>query len=154
MLHPYDLATNKVLALVGRLEVRDWLDVLLCHERLQRFGYLARAACGKDPGFSPEAILEFAARSSRYTAEEIGALDFAGSPPDAGRLSWTWRAALAEAHEIASVLPPAEVGRFVLEADGGLFSGDPSALEEALANGEIRFHAGRLRGAFPQVRQR
>lgn len=27
-LHPFDLATNKVLALVGRLEVRDWVDVL------------------------------------------------------------------------------------------------------------------------------
>ena len=27
-LHPFDLATNKVLALVGRLEVRDWVDVI------------------------------------------------------------------------------------------------------------------------------
>ena len=26
VLHPFDLATNKVLALVGRLEVRDWVD--------------------------------------------------------------------------------------------------------------------------------
>ena len=25
-LHPFDLASNKVLALVGRLEVRDWVD--------------------------------------------------------------------------------------------------------------------------------
>ena len=29
-LHPFDLATNKVLALVGRLEARDWVDVLTC----------------------------------------------------------------------------------------------------------------------------
>lgn len=27
-LHPFDLATNKVLALIGRLEVRDWIDVI------------------------------------------------------------------------------------------------------------------------------
>ena len=45
-LHPFDLATNKVLALIGRVEVRDWVDVLSCDERLQPFGYLAWAACG------------------------------------------------------------------------------------------------------------
>ena len=27
-LHPFDLATNKILAMVGRLEVRDWVDVI------------------------------------------------------------------------------------------------------------------------------
>jgi len=37
-LHPFDLATNKVLALVGRLEVRDWVDVIECDRRLQPFG--------------------------------------------------------------------------------------------------------------------
>ena len=33
-LHPFDLATNKVLAMAGRLEVRDWIDVIACHERI------------------------------------------------------------------------------------------------------------------------
>ena len=41
-LHPFDLATNKVLALVGRLEARDWVDVINCHERIQRLGCLDR----------------------------------------------------------------------------------------------------------------
>jgi hypothetical protein len=53
VLHPFDLATNKVLALVGRLEARDWVDVIECHDLLQPLGYLAWAACGKDPAFSP-----------------------------------------------------------------------------------------------------
>ncbi len=65
-LHPFDLATNKVLALAGQLEPRDWVDVILSGERLQPLGYLAWAACGKDPGFNPAAILEHAARASRY----------------------------------------------------------------------------------------
>jgi hypothetical protein len=39
-LHPFDLATNKVLALVGRLEARDWIDVIGCHTRLQELGSL------------------------------------------------------------------------------------------------------------------
>ena len=48
-LHPFDLATNKVLALVGRLEVRDWVDTIECGDRLQPLGYLAWAA--------PEAVV-------------------------------------------------------------------------------------------------
>ena len=49
-LHPFDLATNKILAMVGRLEVRDWVDVINADRRLQPLGYLLWAACGKDPG--------------------------------------------------------------------------------------------------------
>ena len=52
-LHPFDLATNRVLALVGRVEVRDWVDVIECDSRLQPLGYLAWAACGKDPDSVP-----------------------------------------------------------------------------------------------------
>jgi hypothetical protein len=44
VLHPFDLATNKVLALVGRLEVRDWVDVIECNDRIQPFGY--QTSCG------------------------------------------------------------------------------------------------------------
>jgi hypothetical protein len=85
--HPFDLATNKVLALVGRVEARDWVDTIECSERLQPLGYLAWAACGKDPGFSPLAILEHAPRSSRYSADELRDLAFDGPPPDATDLS-------------------------------------------------------------------
>jgi len=35
VLHPFDLATNRVLAMAGRLEVRDWIDVLTCDQKLQ-----------------------------------------------------------------------------------------------------------------------
>src|SRR5699024_9483939 len=61
VLHPFDLATNKVLALVGRAEVRDWLDVMECDRGIQPLGYLSWAACGKDPGFTPAGILAHAA---------------------------------------------------------------------------------------------
>ena len=81
-LHPFDLATNKVLALVGRLEVRDWIDIIACNEHLQPLGYLAWAAAGKDPGLSPLLILEQAHRSGRYTQLEIDSLSFDGAAPD------------------------------------------------------------------------
>jgi len=56
-LHPFDLATNKALALVGRIEVRDWVDTIHCSNKLQHLGYLAWTACGKDPAYSPALII-------------------------------------------------------------------------------------------------
>ena len=80
-LHPFDLATNKILAMAGRLEVRDWIDVINCHDKIQNAGYLFWASCGKDPGFNPASLLFEAKRSSHYSAEEIGQLSFQGPAP-------------------------------------------------------------------------
>ena len=80
-LHPFDLATNKILALVGRLEPRDWIDVINCDLRIQPSGYRAWAACGKDPGFNPKSMLAVASRS-HYSQSEIDSLDFEGSHPE------------------------------------------------------------------------
>ena len=150
-LHPFDLATNKVLALVGRLEARDWVDVINCHERIQRLGYLAWAASGKDPGFSPAAILEQPGRSARYSASEIAALSFAGPPPDANELSRRWHAMLNEARDLVAILPPAESGKCVLDQDHELFAGDIGQLRAALSNHTVRFHEGRIHGALPRM---
>ena len=152
VLHPFDLATNKVLALVGRLEPRDWIDVLTCDERLQPLGYLAWAASGKDPGFTPAGILAEAARSGRYTAEEIGALDFAQGPPDVSALARRWHAMLDEAPRIIRQLPAVELGRCVLTDSGALCRSDAAALESAVVGGTLRFHPGSIRGTFPRVR--
>mgnify|MGYP003382173222 CR=1 FL=1 len=147
-LHPFDLATNKILALVGRLEVRDWIDAIASHERIQPLGYLAWAACGKDPGFSPSAILEFASRS-HYAQDEVSQLAFDGPPPDAGDLSRRWRTAIGEARKIIALLPPPEAGKAVLMNSGALCHDEPGALEASMRGGQVLFHAGRLRGALP-----
>jgi len=149
-LHPFDLAANKVLALVGRLEVRDWIDVIASDDRIQPLGYLAWAACAKDPGFSPAAILEGAARSGRYSAEEVRQLSYAGNPPDAAELSRAWRRILDAASRILPLLPASEVGACILDARGGLFRGSAPELRAALGAGGIAFHRGHLRGALPQ----
>jgi hypothetical protein len=150
-LHAFDLATNKVLALVGRLEVRDWVDVIECSRRIQHLGYLAWAACGKDPGFGPASILDHATRSGRYSAAEVGGLTFLGEPPDAGVLSRTWKAALEEARGIVAVLPPGEVGRAVLDREGRPCRLALPDLQAALHRREVVFHQGRIRGALPQL---
>jgi len=57
------VATNKILALVGRLEPRDWIDAISCHTKLQRLEYLIWAACGKDEGYGPGLMLDDARAS-------------------------------------------------------------------------------------------
>ena len=151
-LHPFDLATNKVLALVGRLEARDWVDVLACDARLQPLGYLAWAACGKDPGFTPGGILAQARRSSRYSADELASLAFEGPPPSASDLSRQWRDALDRAEEVMALLPASHAGEAVLTEASTLFTGDAVALAEAQAADGLRFHPGRLGGAWPRIR--
>lgn len=151
-LHPFDLATNKVLALVGRLEVRDWLDVIRSHERIQPLGYLAWAACGKDPGYSPSFILEQAARTTHYSKVELEELAFEGSPPEIQQLSQNWRQMLAEAREIVALLSPDEVGKCVLDREGRVFCGHPLRLRSALAENCLQFHFGSIRGALPRLR--
>lgn len=150
-LHPFDLATNKVLALVGRLEVRDWVDLIHCGENIQELGCLAWAATGKDPGFSPFAILEQAGRSARYSSEEIAALSFAGPPPDAADLSRRWHAMLQSAHELIQLLPAQHAGCCVLDARNELFRGDQQLLRMSLKADTVRFHRGSIRGALPRI---
>ena len=107
-LHPFDLATNKVLAFIGRLKVRDWIEVIACDERLQPLGYLAWAACGKDPGFSPLGVIDDARRSSHYSSDEIASLAFDGPPPDPADLSRRWSRALDTAQALIGQLPAAD----------------------------------------------
>jgi hypothetical protein len=148
-LHPFDLATNKVLALVGRPEVRDWVDLIECDREVQPLGYLAWAACGKDPGLGPAFIIEHAARS-RYSTEEVSALSFAGSPPDAAELSRRWKTIVNAARETIAQLPAHESGKCMLTRSGQLFTGTAQALGHALARGDIVFHAGAIRGVLPR----
>jgi Nucleotidyl transferase AbiEii toxin, Type IV TA system len=150
-LHPFDLATNKVLALIGRVEVRDWVDVLSCDQRLQPLGYLAWAACGKDPGFSPISLLDHARRTARYSAAEVATLTFEGDAPDAALLSRQWQEALSTALEIVRELPADHIGSAVLTASGELARVPVSEIRDAVARGTLKFHPGRVGGAWPTV---
>lgn len=150
VLHPFDLATNKVLALVGRVEVRE-IDVIECDSRLQPLGLLAWAACGKDPGFSPLSILEHAAGSTRYSSAEVASLAFVGEPPDAAELSRRWHAALSMGRRMIDLLPPDESGRCVLDDAGRPFRGSADDLQAALSAHRVSYREGSIRGVLPQV---
>jgi len=149
-LHPFDLATNKVLTIAMRVEARDWIDVLNCHRQLQPLGYLVWAACGKDPGYNPLSLLNYCARR-HFSHDEINALEFDGEPPDAAELGQTWHAALRNAEAICSSLPSEHAGRCVLTEDDELLRSPASELPGLLLSERVMFHEGRIGGSWPSV---
>ncbi len=150
-MHPLDLATNKMLALVGRLEPRDWVDAISCHTKLQRLGYLIWAACGKDEGYGPGMMLDGASRQ-RYTQMELDLLDFEGERPAASVLSRVFKEAVVEAKVILDALPEAEIGCCLLRQDGTPYSEAPDRLAADLSLGNvIRFHKGSIGGVWPVI---
>lgn len=152
VLHPFDLATNKVLALAGRLEARDWIDVLNCHDHIQPVGYLIWAACGKDPGFSPASLIAAARRSSRYSQVELDELAFSGARPNAKTLGAKWHVILQEAAAICNLLPIDEVGKCVVTTEGDLYRGSANGLSTDLDSRRITFHGGTIGGVLPQMK--
>lgn len=66
-----ELAVDKVLAVFGRAEARDFVDLAAIEERygLDR---LFRLAAEKDRGFTPEMFAEMASRFSRLRQDEFG----------------------------------------------------------------------------------
>lgn len=145
-LHDADAATNKVLALAGRSEVRDFVDVLSLHNTYLSLGALVWAACGKDPGFTPDFLLDYAARHAAYTQADINRLDLR-MPLDLHELKKTWLTALDDARRLVSKLPPEDAGCFYLSASGNPVDPDP----ESDGFGALTRHFGRPCGSWPSV---
>lgn len=95
-LHPIDLGVNKALALAGRDEARDFLDILFIHYEILPLGALCRAAVGKDPGFSPSSLLELLRRRGKYRPEDMARLQLS-RPIDLQELKGQWLDALEKA---------------------------------------------------------
>ncbi len=109
VLHPIDLAVNKILTLAGRDEPRDFLDVLYAHDHLLPFPALVWAAVGKDPGFTPFSLLELARRRGRYQPVDFERLRLTEAV-DPVALKEKWLAALEDAESFARGRPPGELG--------------------------------------------
>lgn len=126
LLHPIDLAINKVLTLAGRDEPRDFVDTLFVHQRVLPLAGLCWAAVGKDPGFTPLSLLELLRRRGRYRPEDFSRLQLV-VPVDLPGLREQWTTALDQAEAFVRTRPPEEYGclyystsarRFVLPRDG------------------------------------
>ena len=146
VLHPLDGATNKVLALAGRGELRDYLDVLSLHRKVLSLGALAWAACGKDAGFTPQFLIEEAQRLAHYPAVRLKAL-LLSEPVDPVDCKRQWVQALGEARALFNQLPPEEIGCLYLDANHQAVTPDPAKPEFS----QLRRHYGSDCGAWPHL---
>ncbi len=149
-LHPIDLAANKLSALVGRAEVRDWIDVIGAIRHIQPLVYLLSAACGKDPSFSPGSMLEYVARR-RYTQVEIDEKIIPAGAYDAAELCAFWRGEVERTRQAVALFARDKAGMCVLNRAGKPYTGEVNDLAEALERGDVVFHEGRICGAWPTI---
>jgi len=143
VLHPVDLAVNKVLALAGRDEPRDVLDTLHVHRRVLTLGALCWAACGKDPGFTPLSLLELLRRRGRLRPEDLARLDLA-QDVDIQELKSEWLEALDSVEPFVESRPPGEIGCLFYSPSQRNFV-DPRVVLDAVP------HFGRPGGVVPRV---
>jgi hypothetical protein len=108
-LHPIDLAINKLLALVGRDEPRDLIDTLHVHQNVLALGALCWAAAGKDPGYTPDLLLEILRRRGKVRPEDMLRLHLV-EPVDLQDLKSRWLEALEQSQAFVRSRPPHEVG--------------------------------------------
>lgn len=148
VLHPVDAAVNKTLALAGRDEPRDFIDILAIHTRILAIAGLVWAAPGKDPGFSPLSLLELLKRRGPPRPEEIERLRLR-ERYDPVSTRTTWRRALEETDRFIRARPASEMGCLYYDTRGERFTlPDPDI---PLNEQGIVPHFGAPGGVIPRV---
>lgn len=145
VLHPIDLAINKVLALAGRDEARDFLDVLHVHRQTLPLGALCWAAAGKDPGFTPLSLMELLRRRGKYQPEDMSRLHLV-EPVDLPTLKSDWLVALDESELFIKSRPPEEIGCLYYSRETNEFLQPTGELGDKVVP-----HFGRPGGVLPRV---
>lgn len=140
VLHPADLATNKIMAAAGRQEPRDVVDLLTVHDKVLPLGAVVWAAVGKSLGFTPEGLIN-EVRRARYTEADFRRL--ASDPPvDPAATMTRLRQALDDAAAFVARMPTEKAGLLFLQA-GEVVQPDPDRLDS------YQTHAGQRRGHWP-----
>lgn len=146
-LHYADAATNKMLALSGRAEPRDFVDAIHLHESYLSLGTLAWAAAGKDEGLNPRLILDLADRFARYRQADIDSLHLT-SPLSLPDLKARWSQAIEEGRQLIETLPPSEIGCLYLDPD----TNQPvSPVPGSPQMDRLVRHRGSVGGSWPRI---
>ena len=148
LLHPVDLAVNKVLALAGRDEARDFVDILFVHTCVLPLAALCWAAVGKDPGLTPLSLLELLKRRGRYRPEEFTRLQLV-QPFDLSGAKATWLSALTDADAFAHARPPEECGCLYYAVQAEHFV--VPRIDASLAEQGVVPHYGAPGGVLPRL---
>ncbi len=141
VLHPVDLATNKVAAAYGRREPRDAVDLVTIHDHILPLGAVVWASAGKALGFTPEGIINEIRRVARYTESDF--LRLASDPPlDPAATMTRLREVLNDAEAFVTRMPTDKVGLLFLQG-AKVVQPDPDRLHG------YQTHAGQRRGQWP-----
>lgn len=143
-LHDADLAINKCLALANRTEVRDILDIIEIDSNTLSLAGCVWAGCGKDPGFTPDLLLEMIQRHAIISPDKLTAEALA-KPVDPQRLKKDLLAALERAKQSIPKLDPQDIGCLFLDKRGNVLP-DPTAATKA----SLR-HFGSVKGSWPRI---
>jgi hypothetical protein len=141
VLHPVDLAMNKIMAAAGRRAIRDLVDLVTIHETILPLGAIVWAAVEKAPGFTPEGLIEEVRRNANYPLVDWKTLQ-TSSPLDPKEVMQRLRVILQEAEAFVAQMPSAKAGLLFLEG-GKVVQPDPARLES------YQTHAGRRQGHWP-----
>jgi hypothetical protein len=144
VMHPVDLAINKVLTLAGRNEPRDFIDVMHVHTTTLPLGALCWAATGKDPGFTPLSLLDLLRRRGRYQEADFNRLKF-NQALDLKKMKIQWLLILDEAEAFIESRPANELGcLYYSQITQGFFA--PQGSEDV-----YQLHFGRPGGILPRI---
>jgi hypothetical protein len=139
-LHRFDAITNKALALGGRSETRDLVDLVANAEAFP-LHVVIWAACAKDPGYSPLLLLNQMQRNSRVDIAELREMG-SSFEPVALKTSWLRMVEIAQREIDRAVAAGLETGLAFAHPDGrtGWFD-EPGCLP----------HRASLGGAIPRI---
>ena len=149
-LHPFDLATNKALALSARSVTRDVIDIVEWGRRVP-LSAIVWAACGKDPGFNPLMLLMFMRRFTRVYPDQIKELAAREIDPVALKREWIEMAVVAEEQilALADAQPDLPIGVVFANADNEpTWPRDPEVALEAQG---LRVHHPTVGGCWPRI---
>jgi hypothetical protein len=141
VLHPVDLAINKVMAAAGRRAVRDIIDLAIIHEKILPLGALIWAAVEKSPGFTPEGLVAEIRRNLHHPKVEWDSIA-SSEPLDPAAVTAQARAALDQAEGFVARMPTEKMGLLFLKG-GEVVQPDPDRLDE------YETHAGQCGGHWP-----
>lgn len=144
-LHDADLAVNKMLALAGRQEPRDYVDVMDLNRRGYTIAALAWAAPAKDPGFTPLLILDEISRNSRIDPSRLAAEILSAETLDPVAMKRELLDGIRHARALYETLPPEQMGCLYVDEEMNVAAPDPAAV----ADRRLRLHRATLRGTWP-----
>ena len=128
VLHPIDLAINKVMAAAGRREARDIVDLLTIDQNILPLGALVWAAAEKSPGFTPEGLIAEIRRNLHHPRAEWESLA-ATDPIDPAQVTGYLRGALDKAETFVARMPTDKLGLLFVK-DNEVVQPDPNRLDD------------------------